>query len=119
MIQRFHEVIERRNILQAKTFIEGSSKLSLANITDETIEGVETGGAEYEPRCQRKTQVGKVRCDDWKEERGSWSCTETETAEVICENFKLIVLRPQLGNNNKGGEDREREQQLYFGNVES
>ena len=80
MIQRFHEVIERRNILQAKTFIEGSSKLSLANITDETIEGVETGGAEYEPRCQRKTQVGKVRCDDWKEERGSWSCTETETA---------------------------------------
>ena len=115
MIQRFHEVIERRNILQAKTFIEGSSKLSLANITDETIEGVETGGSEYEPRCQRKTQVGKVRCDDWEEEteerrRGSWSCTDTETAQVICENFKLIVLRPQLGNNNKvpwGGEERE------------
>ena len=99
MIQRFHEVIERRNILQAKTFIEGSSKLSLANITDETIEGVETGGSEYEPRCQRKSQVRKVRCDDWEEERGSWSCSET--AEVICENFKLIVLRPQLGNNNK------------------
>ena len=118
MIQRFHEVIERRNILQAKTFIEGSSKLSLANITDETIEGVETGGPEYEPRCQRKTQVGKVRCDDSEEEeeeeeRGSWSCTET--AEVICENFKLIVLRPQLGNNNKGGRrGEERELTIIF-----
>ena len=108
MIQRFHEVIERRSILQAKTFIEGSSKLSLANITDESIEGVETGGSEYEPRyeprCLRKTKVGKVRWSDSEEERGS--CTETE---VICENFKLIVLRPQLGNNNKGrerGEER-------------
>ena len=111
MIQRFHEVIERRNILQAKTFIEGSSKLSLANITDETVEGAETGGSEaeprYEPRCLRKTEVGKVRWseseEETEEERGS--CTETE---VICENFKLIVLRPQLGNNNKvrGGKGR-------------
>ena len=126
MIQRFHEVIERRNILQAKTFIEGSSKLSLANITDETIEGVETGGPEYEPRCQRKTQVGKVRCDDSEEEeeeeeRGSWSCTETETetAQVICEILRLIVWRPQLGNNNKGGRRGEERELLYFGNVES
>ena len=112
MIQRFHEVIERRSILQAKTFIEGSSKLSLANITDESIEGVETGGSEYEPRyeprCLTKTQVGKVRWEETEEERLSWSCAETET-EAICENFKLIVLRPQLGNNNKGrerGEER-------------
>ena len=107
MIQRFHEVIERRSILQAKTFIEGSSKLSLANITDESIEGVETGGSEYEPRyeprCLTKTQVGKVRWEETEEERLSWSCAETET-EAICENFKLIVLRPQLGNNNKGRE---------------
>ena len=109
MIQRFHEVIERRNILQAKTFIEGSSKLSLRDFTEETIEGVETRGPECGPRCQRPSQVGKVRSED----------LETAAPEVICENFKLIVLRPQLGNNNKGGEDREREQQLYFGNVES
>ena len=106
MIQRFHEVIERRNILQAKTFIEGSSKLSLANITDETLESVETRGPEYEPRCHRKTEVGKVRWgEDSEEEREErrGSCTEAET-EVICENFNLIVLRPQLGNNNTGRE---------------
>ena len=93
MIQRFHEVIERRNILQAKTFIEGSSKLSLRDFTEETIEGVETRGPECGPRCQRPSQVGKVRSED----------LETAAPEVICENFKLIVLRPQLGNNNKGG----------------
>ena len=106
MIQRFHEVIERRSILQAKTFIEGSSKLSLANITDETLESVETRGPEYEPRCHRKTEVGKVRWgEDSEEEREErrGSCTEAET-EVICENFNLIVLRPQLGNNNTGRE---------------
>ena len=123
MIQRFHEVIERRSILQAKTFIEGSSKLSLANITDETIESVETRGPEYEPRCHRKTEVGKVRWgEDSEEEREErrGSCTEAET-EVICENSNLIVLRPQLGNNNKGSTCalRGKLSQLYFGNVES
>ena len=127
MIQRFHEVIERRSILQAKTFIEGSSKLSLANITDETLESVETRGPEYEPRCHRKTEVGKVRWgEDSEEEREErrGSCTEAET-EVICENFNLIVLRPQLGNNNTGreycglGGGGGGKSQLYFGNVES
>ena len=74
MIQRFHEVIERRNILQAKTFIEGSSKLSLANITtEESSEGGKTrGGPEpqprYEPGCLSKTKVGKVSYEDWEEE---------------------------------------------------
>ena len=35
MISRFHEVIERRSIMQAKSFVEGTTKLSLiADITD-------------------------------------------------------------------------------------
>ena len=35
MINRFHKVIERRSILRAKTFVEGSTRLSLiADITD-------------------------------------------------------------------------------------
>ena len=86
MIKRFHEVIERRNILQAKTFIMGSSKLSLAQ------------SSEYGQRYLTKTPREKVR-SDWKEE------VEEDSNEVICENFKLIVLRPQFGSNKKGREE--------------
>ena len=108
MIQRFHEVIERRSILQAKIFIEGSSKLSLTgNMTSEPRGWVCESG-----ETKRSEEKVVKDSEEEREERRS-------SNEVICENFKLIVLRPQLGNNNKGGEDREREQQLYFGNVES
>ena len=90
MIQRFHEVIERRSILQAKIFIDGCSKLSLAgNMTSEA------GGWEYESG-DTKTPGEKVVKDSEEEERRS-------SNEVICENLKLIVLRPQLGNNNIQG----------------
>ena len=33
MIKRFHEVIEKRGIMRAKTFLAGSSRLSLAQTT--------------------------------------------------------------------------------------
>ena len=39
MIKRFHEVIEKRGIIRAKTFLKGTSKLSLAQTTvSDTIE---------------------------------------------------------------------------------
>ena len=37
MIKRFHEVIEKRGIMRAKNFMEGSSKLNFT-ITKDTIE---------------------------------------------------------------------------------
>ena len=103
MIQRFHEVIERRSILQAKIFIDGCSKLSLAgNMTSEA------GGWEYESG-ETKTSGEKVVKDREEEEREE----RRSSNEVICENLKLIVLRPQLGNNNIQG----RQGRLGWGNF--
>ena len=110
MIQRFHEVIERRSILQAKIFIEGSSKLSLTgNMTSEPRGWVCESG-----ETKRSEEKVVKDSEEEREERRS-------SNEVICENFKLIVLRPQLGNNNKGSTCalRGKLSQLYFGNVES
>ena len=91
MIQRFHEVIERRSILQAKIFIDGCSKLSLAGNMTSEAGGWESG--------ETKTPGEKVVKDSEEEEREE----RRSSNEVICENLKLIVLRPQLGNNNIQG----------------
>lgn len=75
MIQRFHEVIEKRSILQAKAFTEGSSKLSLARKTT-----IETRGTECESGDLAETSPEKVLTDAEKKEESRSS------NEVICES---------------------------------